>query len=765
MWSRRNKGWTAAIVVATASLLAFSAITYAQGQEARRGLLMQRLTTLRLSSHVADWSAECWELVRRIKQSFGSTDPQLQAEAAASLIGIDAKLTKAFNDFHASDLVYDATGQRLLMVGEQKQTEAQKPQESRPLEEVRIWDSTTDQLRTLPQQSHDQLGPIRFGDDGTPLQLVWEKEERGALLVWDLERQKALRRFEPATGVKEAPKALSITRGGTAAAAILNAPGGGGLGIVWETKTTKVLREFPTKAAVLELSPDASLVATSDSDGHIIVWPVAGGEPIASLRSSQSTITCLTFARDYMKRAGQKEKGWLLAAGSLGGELTIWDVHLRIPRAYCRGSAHDIFRVAFSPDGMTLASTGRDKLMLWDLAAGRAILGIVAGPIVPCLAFATDGRSLAIGAQPAFGSPGAVKVWALGETRGEQSLRGLGNRVVQVRHSPDGRYIAALAQGWQLAVWEVKAHRLLHVFETPKGIYAESAALAFDPAGNRLALATSEGARMWDVRTGEELRSWPLQPGYYDRMAFPAPDRLLLIRQESVDPAFSPISQDPSGRSSPRVIRVRNLLGPEPLKALLELKDFPTTALEILIPPDGRTAVMEGVVRGDAGAKTRVIKAFDSLTGGERWSRQSKVKKPAPLMRLIDPTGRVLVMADDVESGNVEVELATGRLLRTYWGNPKGLSSRGDVAVSVMHDRRTNDGRWVASLLRLEDEAVLMSFAVWQPPLDDGWTASSTTTPFGPDDQSIAWGNVDGTVTVFDIQKVRKKLAEVDLGW
>jgi hypothetical protein len=59
---------------------------------------------------------------------------------------------------------------------------------------------------------------------------------------------------------------------------------------------------------------------------------------------------------------------------------------------------------------------------------------------------------------------------------------------------------------------------------------------------------------------------------------------------------------------------------------------------------------------------------------------------------------------------------------------------------------------------------ILLSLAVWRNP-STSWSGSSTTVPFSPDDQSIAWGNADGTVTVVDLQKVRKKLAEIDLGW
>jgi hypothetical protein len=36
---------------------------------------------------------------------------------------------------------------------------------------------------------------------------------------------------------------------------------------------------------------------------------------------------------------------------------------------------------------------------------------------------------------------------------------------------------------------------------------------------------------------------------------------------------------------------------------------------------------------------------------------------------------------------------------------------------------------------------------------------------FGPDGRHVAWGNVDGTVTVCDLEEVQKRLTEIGLGW
>jgi hypothetical protein len=60
-------------------------------------------------------------------------------------------------------------------------------------------------------------------------------------------------------------------------------------------------------------------------------------------------------------------------------------------------------------------------------------------------------------------------------------------------------------------------------------------------------------------------------------------------------------------------------------------------------------------------------------------------------------------------------------------------------------------------LVRGDDEALLVAFG--------SSSMSSLVCPFSADGSHLAWGNVDGTVTVCDIQRVRQRLAEVGLGW
>jgi WD40 repeat protein len=66
------------------------------------------------------------------------------------------------------------------------------------------------------------------------------------------------------------------------------------------------------------------------------------------------------------------------------------------------GHTDDVFTLAFSPDGQTLASGSWDgTIRLWDVATGRAIgQGMVAGTTVNSIAFSPDGQTLASDGRP-----------------------------------------------------------------------------------------------------------------------------------------------------------------------------------------------------------------------------------------------------------------------------------------------------------------------------------------------------------------------------
>jgi WD40 repeat protein len=603
-------------------------------------------------------------------------------------------------------------------------------------------------------------GPVAFREaDGAALQFVPDLTDRFTLRLWNIDRQERVREFKLAD--KPSPPGwhqrnhltLALCADGSqVAASTVNDSEGTGTLMVWDVSLGKPIRTIPKGFRALAFTPDGSLLAGGDREGIVTIWSQKQEKERAVLPVGHTAVLGLAFSRDPHRRpARQFEDGWLLAVGDAGSNATIWDLGQKKLRTSCQGSFYRVHAVAFSPDGTVLASTGRNyETKLWDAATGQLLLNLVTRGRnwMTGLAYSSDGTRLAISSATAFpNNPGGVDVWQLEYGRGIQTLRGLSTRAAQVTMSPDDRLLATLDDDWRVGIWELPSGRLLHVLEVPPGYYTDNAALAFSPNGDRFAFASGSSARLWDVATGREISSWRLPPGMNDHMAFdPVGKRLLLVRKETKKRELPPLDRAPWQKHL-RVVRGYDLLGPVPTRAFVDIKDFQSGAVVDLVSPDASYFVVRGVP--DPLQPLRcTIKVLDGLTGRkELLSFVETVSTPDSNLGLClsDPTGQLLLL-ELVEGNRKTFELfamPAGKLVRSL--PAYDMPSAGAKLWSVYSPRRDPDA---APFVRLNHDA-----------------RASTGGPFNIKGTHLTWGNVDGTVTVCDLEEIQRRLAVIGLGW
>jgi serine/threonine protein kinase/WD40 repeat protein len=765
-WSRRRPPVAFALGLLAAVLLVGMLGAKAQLDAAQRELKIIELQQLRRPIRFMGWFGESWKDLTSLRGGSTSPDSRLQALAAATLEGIDARVVKTIPG-PAAFVEFDPRSERLLFL------QTSVDQTRRPWYRTALWDRMT--YRTIVERD---LGPgaLAFRTDGTPLQLAWVHEEPPKDVEWqeskvplstkvrlyNVASSEILREYRsPAERASHLGR-IRLSRDGSRLAAVVLPvrpdgdkliPDGEATTIAtWDAASDRPIRTVRHQATKdLVLSPDGRLLAAWDTEGEITVWTLPDGKELPPFKVGRAPVRCAAFGRDPVWHGDDSVPPWLLAVGESHGLVTVWDLRLHKPRSTCRGSSFQVWAMDFSSDGALLLTAGRPPTKLWDVATGTCIMELGVGDFVGSVSFARDGRHIATGWGPRFDpTEGAVEVAELEPGHGIHPLYGLQGRVVKTAFSPDGRLVAGASHEWQIGIWDRSSGRLLGVLPAPVGQFVDSLAMAFDADGRRLACAGGHRAELWDLRTERPVKQWDLHEAICDSLAFPSPDRLLLIRCETRSGRQGPFTHV----SDPRVIRIYDLSSPTSARLLHEITDFPRHVHHIALAPGGSVFLADGTATAE-GRDVRRSRLYDGLSGKLLHELPTKLgPKPGSTVK-IDPSGKVLAVILDPD------QFAHFSLF-----DLPGLKYRGMLRVPAFH--LSPGATWSMGLEGpQQSELVLNDIARGQAVLrivnDAGVTDTSFN--FSPDDRHVAFGRRDGAICILDLVEVNTRLTKLRLGW
>jgi len=253
----------------------------------------------------------------------------------------------------------------------------------------------------------------------------------------------------------------------------------------------------------LAISADGRLLAAGSYGSPVRVWELATGQEICTYRGHTGPIYSVAFAPD----------GTRVATSALEGNVKIWNAWTGRELLTVRGHLGAVMGVAFSPDGRRLVSGSFDRtIKLWDVTQEQDARDIsIPGEYPRASAFSGDGRRLAATSGSRQGYDPVARVFELDSGQPPLLFRGHSAGVEDAAFSPDRQNLATASADGTVKVWEAATARELR---TLRGHQGPVSRLAYSPDGAYLASAGKDKTiRIWNPASGRPLRTIDFRTG------------------------------------------------------------------------------------------------------------------------------------------------------------------------------------------------------------------------------------------------------------
>jgi serine/threonine protein kinase/DNA-binding beta-propeller fold protein YncE len=193
--------------------------------------------------------------------------------------------------------------------------------------------------------------------------------------------------------------------------------------------------------------------------------------------------------------------GLMLASGSKDKTIQIWDLATGKSIRTFEGDSSTIWSVAFDSNGTRLATgTGFWRVMLWDLKTGQSMSSLDHAASVWSVAISHDGQLIASGS-----GDKTTKIWDAVNGRLIHNLPDHTDFVYSVAFSPDDKTLVSASKDKKITIVDVATGRLL---KTIDGHADQVRSVAISPDGQTLVSGSyDESIKIWNLETGELIRS------------------------------------------------------------------------------------------------------------------------------------------------------------------------------------------------------------------------------------------------------------------
>lgn len=493
---------------------------------------------------------------------------------------------------------------------------------------ARIWDLQTGNVLVLRSEEKpkpwETLYWANFSRDGT--RMVTASADTTAR-IWDARSGKELSVLRHKPGLapsepndKSAVVCAAFNRDGSELITGTN----DGKVHVWNIRTK---REFiiPTsqqkhRAAVnvVALDREGERFVTGSTDGVAWIWDAHSRQPLRQLSGHTGWIYGAAFSPN----------GDYVVTASTDRTVKIWDSHTGRELSELRGHSDWVYTAAFSPDGLQVATASRDKTArIWKVPVEKKKFNLPGKAKILSASFSPS-RMRVVTAD----DDNIARIWD--GTNRSIELRGHSLNVNSAAFSPDEGLVVTAGDDKTARIWNSKTGQPAEA----KILYHKDRVVCavFSPDGNQVVTGSAEDyvVRVWDVRTGQELRQLDAHTDTVPAVVFSSdgtrvvttsrdqtallwdwsssgePKRLAGHRDIVLTASFRPDGQQVATGSGDRSAIVWDLHSGDPVSEFVGHRD---KIVSIAFSPDGKlvaTASLDGTVC-----------IWDASSGNQLWRR------------------------------------------------------------------------------------------------------------------------------------------------